>query len=101
MLGGVLGGAISSTATTVSYARGARGDPPPPRTAAVVIMIASTVSCLRVIVPVAVVAPSLLTKVAPAMAVLAALTLLPAMLLWLAPRTVSPRRRPSTAIRRS
>ena len=55
LLGGVLGGAISSTATTVSYAQGARGDPTAARTAAVVIMIASTVSCLRVLVAVAVV----------------------------------------------
>ena len=86
LLGGVLGGAISSTATTVSYARGARGDPTATRTAAVVIMIASTISCLRVIVPVAVVAPSLLAKVVPAMAVLAALTFLPAMVLWLRQR---------------
>jgi uncharacterized membrane protein (DUF4010 family) len=86
LLGGVLGGAISSTATTVSYARGARGDPAATRTAAVVIMIASTISCLRVIVPVAVVAPLLLAKVAPAMAVLAALTLLPAIVLWLRER---------------
>ena len=52
LLAGVLGGAISSTATTVSYAR-ARGDAAATRNAAVVIMIASTVSCLRVLVAVA------------------------------------------------
>ena len=66
-LGGILGGAISSTATTVSYARGTRGDPAAAGTAAVVIMIASTISCLRVAAAVAVVAPSLLAKVVPAM----------------------------------
>ena len=60
LLGGVLGGAISSTATTVSYARGARDDAAAARTAAVVIMIASAVSCLRVLAAVAVVAPKLL-----------------------------------------
>ena len=86
LLGGVLGGAISSTATTVSYARGARGDPAAADNAGVVIMIASTISCLRVVVPVAVVAPSLLTKVAPAMGVLAVLSLLPALVLWLCQR---------------
>ena len=41
---------------------GARGDPPAARTAAVVIMIASTVSCLRVLVAVAVVAPEFLSR---------------------------------------
>ncbi len=86
LLGGALGGAISSTATTVSYARGARGNPAAADAAAVVIMIASTISCLRVVVPVAVVAPLLLAKVAPAMAALAALSLLPALVLWLCQR---------------
>ena len=64
----------------------ARGDPAAAGTAAVVIMIASTISCLRVAAAVAVVAPSLLAKVVPAMAALAALTLLPALVLWLRQR---------------
>ena len=55
LFGGILGGAISSTATTVSYARMVRGTRRLPGTASIVIMIASTVSCLRVLVAVAVV----------------------------------------------
>ena len=60
LLGGILGGAISSTATTVSYARSARGDPTAAGTAAVVIMIASTVMYLRILVAVAIVSPEFL-----------------------------------------
>jgi len=46
------GGAISSTATTVSYARGTRDDALAARTAAIIIMIASTVMYLRVLLAV-------------------------------------------------
>jgi uncharacterized membrane protein (DUF4010 family) len=83
ILGGILGGAISSTATTVSYARQARGDPSAASNVAVVIMIASTVSCLRVLVAVAVVAQGFLPAVAAPVLILAALTLVPSLLLWL------------------
>ena len=44
LLGGVLGGAISSTATTVSYSQQAKDNFIDRRAAAIVIMIASTVS---------------------------------------------------------
>jgi len=67
LLGGVLGGLISSTATTVSYARrtrdGARDEQGGPAAAAsaglaaLVIVVASAVSFARVVVEVAVVAP--------------------------------------------
>ncbi len=87
LLAGILGGAISSTATTVSYAQGARGDATATRTAAVVIMIASTVSCLRVLVGVAAVSlaasPQFLLSVLAPVCVLALLTLLPALVLWM------------------
>ena len=75
LLGGMLGGAISSTATTVSYARGARDDPAAARSAAIVIMIASTVMYLRVLVAVAVVSgdPPFLARVAPPVVILMAL----------------------------
>ena len=63
LLGGILGGAISSTATTVSYSRQAGRQPADDRTAAIVIMIASTVALIRVFVEVAVVAPEFLTSV--------------------------------------
>ena len=56
-LGGILGGLISSTATTVSYARRTASTPQLAPLAALVIMIASCVSVARVLVEIAVVAP--------------------------------------------
>ena len=82
LLGGVLGGAISSTATTVSYARGARENGLAARTAAIVVLIASTVVYVRVLIEVAVVAPEFLKVVGPPVGVLMALTLLPSLALW-------------------
>jgi len=79
-LGGVLGGAISSTATTVSYARQARDDGVGHRAAAVVIMIASTVVFVRVLVEIAVVAPpEFLHSAAVPVVILLLLTLVPAL----------------------
>jgi uncharacterized membrane protein (DUF4010 family) len=86
LFGGILGGAVSSTATTVSYAREARRDPAAARTAAIVVMIASTVSFLRVMAAVAVVSPSFLVSVAPPALLLMLLSLLPAAALWLGHR---------------
>jgi uncharacterized membrane protein (DUF4010 family) len=71
VLAGILGGLVSSTATTVAYARrvkGAKAEAVP--IAALVIMIASTVAAARVIVLVAVVAPAILAAVAPPLAAL-------------------------------
>jgi uncharacterized membrane protein (DUF4010 family) len=82
LLGGVLGGAVSSTATTVSYSRHARGDPVATRTAAIVVAIASTVSFLRVMVAVAVVSAGFLLTIAGPALVLMVLTLAPAVLVW-------------------
>ena len=82
LLGGILGGAISSTATTVSCARGARTDPLGAHTASIVIMIASTVMYVRVLLAVAIVSPVFLRTVAAPVLVLMALTLAPAMGLW-------------------
>ncbi len=82
LLGGILGGAISSTATTVSYARGTRDDATATRTASVVILIASAVMYVRILVAVAVVSQQFLQSVLLPMAILMLLTLLPAVLLW-------------------
>jgi uncharacterized membrane protein (DUF4010 family) len=82
LLGGILGGAISSTATTVSCARGAHGDPLAARTAAIVIMIASTVMYLRVLAAVAVVSQSFLLTTLLPVVILMLLTLVPAMVVW-------------------
>ncbi len=60
LIGGFLGGLISSTATTVSYARKARLSVSSSNLAAIVIMIASAVVFLRVFVEIAVVAPDML-----------------------------------------
>ncbi|HEX7184607.1 MAG TPA: DUF4010 domain-containing protein, partial [Thermoanaerobaculia bacterium] len=67
-LSGVLGGLISSTATTVSYARQSRETPKDPeraRLAALVVMIASTVVFGRVLVEIAAVAPRQLVAMGP------------------------------------
>ncbi|GAB3820785.1 MgtC/SapB family protein [Pontibacter rugosus] len=68
VLGGILGGLISSTATTVSYARRTKGSETSSTLAAIVIFIASAVSFVRVVTEVAVVAPSTLAVVAPPLA---------------------------------
>ncbi len=59
VLGGILGGLVSSTATTVAYARRVKGARRRSDcVAALVITIASTVAAARVIVLVAIVAPA-------------------------------------------
>jgi uncharacterized membrane protein (DUF4010 family) len=58
LLGGILGGAISSTATTLSYARRAAHEVNATRLAALVIGIASVVVGIRVLIEIAVVAPA-------------------------------------------
>jgi uncharacterized membrane protein (DUF4010 family) len=62
---GILGGLISSTATSVSYARRTVTDPTKSSGAALVIILASTVVFGRVLVELAVVAPELFPTVAP------------------------------------
>jgi uncharacterized membrane protein (DUF4010 family) len=68
LLSGVLGGLISSTATSVSYSRHARRSSSLSGLAALVIMIASTIVFARVFVEVAVVAPGILSTIAPPLA---------------------------------
>jgi uncharacterized membrane protein (DUF4010 family) len=68
LLGGVLGGMISSTATTVSYSRRSAETPSLSGLAAVVIMIASAIAFARVIVELAVVARTTLAQTAPPLA---------------------------------
>ncbi len=73
VLGGVLGGLVSSTATTVAYARRVKGSPRTAAVAAFTIAIAWCISVARVIVEVAVVAPGMLAAVAAPLAALLAL----------------------------
>jgi uncharacterized membrane protein (DUF4010 family) len=79
LLGGVLGGAISSTATVASYARRTRIQPEAARHALIVIGIASAVVFVRVLIEISAVSQRLLpTAIAP-LAILGAATLLPAL----------------------
>ncbi|MEX0679499.1 MAG: DUF4010 domain-containing protein [Pirellulales bacterium] len=70
VLGGVLGGLVSSTATTVSYARRTSRQPPAVGQAALVIAIASAIAVGRVIVEVGVAAAPIVRYVAPPLAVM-------------------------------
>lgn len=69
-LGGVLGGLVSSTATTVSYARRSKEEPEVARLAALVVMIASAVVFARVLVEIAAVARGSFPALAPPIAVM-------------------------------
>jgi uncharacterized membrane protein (DUF4010 family) len=62
---GLLGGLISSTATTVSQARSSKRSPGEAASAAFVVLAASTVVFLRVLIEIAVVAPAMLRVTAP------------------------------------
>lgn len=63
LVGGLLGGLISSTATTASYARQAHGARAVAPSAAVVLMVASTVAFARIFVEIGLVAPGVLWQV--------------------------------------
>jgi uncharacterized membrane protein (DUF4010 family) len=81
IVGGILGGLISSTATTVSYARQTKDDPKAIGTASLVIVIASTIVLIRVGIEVAAVARNLLpSMVAPFSAIF---ILMAAISVWL------------------
>lgn len=82
IIGGILGGLISSTATTVAYARRAHGTRAAAAAAAVIIGIAWTISLARVIVEVMVVAPALTTSVVPPLAVLLAVMVVACAGMW-------------------
>jgi len=70
LLGGLLGGVISSTAATASYARRARDHRSLAPQVAVLVMVASTVAYVRILVEVAVAAPTVLGAVAPPLLIL-------------------------------
>jgi uncharacterized membrane protein (DUF4010 family) len=65
ILGGIFGGLISSTATTVSYARQCKSNPKLVGTASLVIVIASTIVLVRVAIEIAAVARGLLPELLP------------------------------------
>lgn len=70
LLSGLIGGLISSTATTVSYARRAGINRGLSELAALVILIASTTLFIRMFVEISVVAPRILPRVAAPLAML-------------------------------
>jgi uncharacterized membrane protein (DUF4010 family) len=59
--GGILGGLISSTATTASYARRTKAAPEISKAAALVIVIASSVVFVRILLEISVVSPAFFT----------------------------------------
>lgn len=73
---GILGGLISSTATTVSYARRTRRAEDVSGVASVVLLIASTIVFGRVMIEVAVVAPGILPIVGPPLLAMMAIMIL-------------------------
>jgi uncharacterized membrane protein (DUF4010 family) len=82
LLGGILGGAISSTATTVSYSRQAREQPALACAAAVVVMIASAVVFFRVIVLSAFGSAEFFAHAAVPFVIMAGVSLVPALIAW-------------------
>ncbi|MFN0059851.1 MAG: MgtC/SapB family protein [Planctomycetota bacterium] len=83
LLGGVLGGAISSTATTLSYSRGVRAAPERAMVSAVIIAIACAVVYARVLGEIAVIAPRSFRELAPPIAVVFASAVLAPITIWL------------------
>jgi uncharacterized membrane protein (DUF4010 family) len=82
VLSGLLGGMISSTATTVSHARETRHRPRIASTAAVVVAFASVVVFARVGIEIAVVEPSMLASAVPPLATVTAVLALAAGAAW-------------------
>jgi len=82
IVAGFLGGLISSTATTVSYARRERQAPQVSAMAALVIMIASTVMFLRVIVVIGVVAPGVFLRLAAPLGAMLGVSITIAAAMW-------------------
>jgi uncharacterized membrane protein (DUF4010 family) len=81
-LGGVLGGMISSTATTVSYAKRAAASPAAIGPAAIVIMTASTIVFARLLLEIATVAPAFLPAAAPWLIALLVISAVSSFALW-------------------
>jgi len=81
-LAGVLGGVISSTATTVSYARTTRTDESRVGTATVIVWIASGVVFVRIPLEIGAVSPTFLATAAGPLAVMLAFFAISAALIW-------------------
>lgn len=87
LLGGILGGTISSTATTVSYARRTSNEPESAGMATIAVLIASTVVFVRVLLEISVKSPGFLRIAAgPILAMFAVATLV-SIVAWLVYRS--------------
>ena len=82
LVGGILGGAISSTATSLSYSRKARQSREMSKLASTVIMIASSVVFIRVLIEIAVVAPSNLAALGVPMLIMLAACAVASLIGW-------------------
>ncbi len=89
VISGVLGGAISSTATAVSFAKQAKHNSSLLGQAAVIIVIASTVVFVRVLIELSVVAPTHLWEMGAPIAILLGACVFAALAAWLFFRTQS------------
>jgi len=87
VLAGLLGGLISSTATTVSYARRARESRDYEKPAVLVIMLASTVVYARMLTEIFVVAPGFLPVAARPIGVMMGVSITLSLVVWLSVRT--------------
>jgi uncharacterized membrane protein (DUF4010 family) len=89
LVGGLLGGLISSTATTVSYSRNTRQNPDIVPLAALVVTLASTVAYARVLTEIAIVAPNTFVALAPPLAVMLGIMVLLSMVAFFLGRRAS------------
>jgi uncharacterized membrane protein (DUF4010 family) len=80
--GGILGGLISSTATTVSYARRSKEQAGSEGPAALVIVLAGAVVFARVLVTIAVAAPAHFQGIAPSVSIMLVLMAVLSFCLW-------------------
>ena len=81
-LAGVLGGAISSTATTMSYARLAKASPSHTKAAVVIVWIASGIVFVRILIEIGAVAPAFLPAAAGPMAAMLIVFVAAAAAVW-------------------
>jgi len=82
LLAGVLGGVISSTATTMSYARQSKTHEATSRTAAVVVWIASGVVFVRILLEIGAVAPEFVPVAAGPIGILIVVFAITALMVW-------------------
>ncbi len=83
VLGGILGGTISSTATTVSYSRRTAHRPKMAALSATAIVIASSIVFVRVLVEISVAAPGFVPEASGPIFILFAASLVLAVVAWL------------------